>query len=360
MGFAVYLTALIPLAYIESLGLILLGVDEKIFLVIAALLTNVIFYALVRFDVNLHFREPSMTFVQVMVASAWALVIAWNVAQPARPLAMVWYLLAFLFGFYTLKRWQFLALTVLALAGYAVVVAREYLASGMPAFRIELLHWLILAAGLFWMSLVGGYVSMLRQRLASQRRQLAEVAFVDPLTQVYNRHYLFDLLERELARIRRNHVATLTIAMLELDDFRNVNERYGLLMGDRVLHRVADLVKDELRDMDAVARFGGEAFIIVMPDTSEAGARNCMERVRKRVESDDSPLRGISVPVTVSIGIAEVLRNEEVAALVERTDRARSAAKAAGRNCVVLASTLDAKNVHVVHPDGNMQRMKSE
>ncbi|HEX7030224.1 MAG TPA: GGDEF domain-containing protein [Gammaproteobacteria bacterium] len=355
-GFAVYATALVPLAYIDALGLLSLTDDEKIFLVIAALLTNGIFYGLIRYDVNLHFREPSMTFAQVMAATAWSLVIAWNVVQAARPLAMVWYLLAFLFGFYTLKRWQFLALMVFALAGYAIVVAREYFGGGMAAFRVELLHWLILAAGLFWMSLVGSYVSSLRQRLADQRRQLAEVAFTDPLTGVYNRRYLFDLLERERARIRRNHVATLAIAMLDLDDFKATNDRYGHPMGDRLLQRVADLLQDELRDMDAVGRFGGEEFIIVMPDTAEAGAKNGMERMRKRIESDDSPFRGVSVPVTVSVGVAELQPNETVAALLERADKALYAAKQAGRNRVVAASQLEAKNLRVVsHPGGKAQ-----
>lgn len=347
-GFAVYLTALVPLAYIDGLGLLALATDEKIFLVIAALLTNCVFYALIRFDMNLHFREPSLTLAQVTAATAWSLVIAWNVAQPARPLAMVWYLLAFLFGFYTLKRWQFFALTVFALAGYAIVVAREYFGGGLPAFRIELLHWLILAAGLFWMSLVGSYVSMLRQRLAEQRRRLAEVAFTDPLTQVYTRHYLFDLLERELARIRRNNVATLAMAILAIDHFRETNDRYGQFMGDRLLQRVADLLKDELRDVDVIGRLGGEEFIIVMPDTAEEGARRCMERVQKRVASDDSPFRGVDMPVTVSVGVAEVRENEPIAALVERADDALYSAKQAGRNRVVAASKLEAKNLHVV------------
>lgn len=350
MGFAVYLTALVPLAYIEHLGLLRLGDDEKAFLVIAALLTNALFYGLVRFDVNLHFREPSMTFAQVMAASAWSLVTALAVAQPARPLAMVWYLLAFLFGFYTLKRWQFLALTVFALSGYAIVVAREFLGGDAAAFRIELLHWLILAAGLFWMSLVGSYVSMLRQRLAEQRRQLAGIAFVDPLTQAYNRRYLLDLLERELARIRRNPAATLAVAMLAVDGFGERNRRHGHLMGDRMLQRVADLLQDELRDMDAVGRFADEAFIVVMPDTSGDGAKTCMERVRRRVESDDSPFSGLEVPVSVSIGIAETQPGEAVTGLVERAGRALAAAESAGRNRVIAAPNPDGGKTGTASP----------
>lgn len=348
MATAVYLTALVPLVYIDILGMVELSDDGKVFAVIAALLTNAVFYALIRFDVNLHFREPSMTFAQVLVASVWALVLALSVAQPARPLAMVWYLLAFLFGFYTLKRWQFVALAVFALLGYAVVVVREYLGGYTGAFRLELLHWLILAAGLFWMSLVGSYISMLRQRLAAQRRELADVAFIDPLTRVYNRRYLLDVLEREEARIRRNNVATLSVAMIDLDGFKGINDQYGHLMGDRLLHRVADLMQDEMREMDAVGRYGGEEFIVVMPDTTEAGARICMERVRRRIESDDGLFRGIDIAITVSIGVAEIMHNERAPGVIDRADKALYAAKQAGRNRVVLASGLVPKSLHVI------------
>ena len=345
---AVYFTALIPLFHINQLGMLELTTDQKIFGVIAVMLTNAVFFLLIRSNQNLHFRDPSMTFAQVLVANAWSLTIAWVVAQPARPLAMMWYLLAFLFGFYTLKRWQFVALMAFALAGYAAVVMREYFAGSAAAFRVELLHWIILAVGLFWMSLIGGYVSMLRSRLVDQRRQLAEVAFVDPLTGVYNRRYLFDVLQREMARIRRDKVRTLSIAMLDLDAFKSVNDRYGHLMGDQLLRRVAEMLTDEMRDMDAVGRYGGEEFIIVMPDTSEAGAKVCMERVRSRVESDDSPFRGVRVPVTISIGIAEIRHNEQLIELVNRADKALLAAKAAGRNRVVLASNIEEKNLRVL------------
>lgn len=348
---AVYLTALIPLVYINWLGLLNLTFDQKTFGVFAALMTNAVFYVLIRTDANLHFRDPSMTFAQVMTANVWSLIVALIVAQPARPLAMVWYLLAFLFGFYTLKRWQFMVLAVFALAGYAVVVMREYLGSSPQAFHIEVLHWLILATGLFWMSLVGSYVSMLRQRLADQRRQLAEVAFIDPLTRVYNRRYLADVLEREMARIRRDKVQTLSVAMIDLDKFKAANDRYGHLMGDRLLHRVAELLQDEMRTMDAVGRYGGEEFIVVMPDTAEEGAKVGMERVRRRIAADDSPFRGVKLPVTVSIGVAEAQRNETVEELIERADKALYAAKEAGRNRVVCASKLESGGLRIVpHP----------
>ena len=89
MATAVYLTALVPLAYIDSLGMIVLTDDGRIFAVIAALLTNAAFYCLIRFDINLHFREPSMTFAQVLTANAWALILALSVAQAARPLGQL-------------------------------------------------------------------------------------------------------------------------------------------------------------------------------------------------------------------------------------------------------------------------------
>ncbi|MDX1442758.1 MAG: GGDEF domain-containing protein [Gammaproteobacteria bacterium] len=337
---AVYVSALIPFAYINHLGMLNLTTDMKIAGVLAALMTNAIFLLLIRTRINLMFKDPSMTLAQVLIASGFATLSAWSMDQPARIFALTLFLLAFLFGIYTLKVRQFLFLTLMVVLGYSSVVVREYvLSNGGRSFRIELMNALVLTTSLVWMSLVGGYVSTLRRRLAAQRRELAAVAFIDPLTDLHNRRYVTEALERELARIQRSKVKTLSIALLDIDHFKQVNDRFGHATGDQTLVELAEILKGEMRLMDTVGRFGGEEFIVLMPDTNERGAEVAMSRLRRRVEATPGPARGVTL--TVSIGITEFREGDTVEKMLRRADEAMYSAKRAGRNQLQRASDLD-------------------
>ena len=340
MGAMVYISALIPLAYINHLGMVDLSTDGKIFGVLAAIATCAVFYLLIRFNLNLHLDEPSMTYSQVMAASMWSLIIAWNVAQEARLLPVVWLLLAFLFGVYTLRTRQYLVLSAFVLLGYLALVGYEYLkSSGGRVFEIELMHWIILATGLLWMSLVGGYVSMLRQRLAERKHELAQMAYVDPLTRLYNRRYVMEVLEREVARARRGNAAALSVAIIDIDDFKKLNDSHGHISGDKFLRHIAELLREELRLTDTAGRYGGEEFVVAMPDTDEASAVVAIERFRRRVAIEEKwPVSGSRV--TVSAGVAELQQDQKLEMLLREADAALYAAKEAGRNRLVRHSNI--------------------
>jgi len=173
------------------------------------------------------------------------------------------------------------------------------------------------------------------ERLALERerdavmRRLEEMTVTDALTGVANRRRLTEFLDQEAARSRRTG-RPFALLMLDLDHFKNVNDSLGHQIGDQVLKTLAVTLRERLRNIDLVARFGGEEFSVVLPDTSLAGASVAGERLRQIVESLGAPMP------TVSIGLAIWSQGVEVEALLGRADKALYRAKQSGRNRVVI------------------------
>ena len=169
-----------------------------------------------------------------------------------------------------------------------------------------------------------------RQRLQERLDQLTKLATVDAVTGLFNRRYLETRLEAEVERARRQG-QDLALLLIDIDDFKRVNDTRGHLEGDRILREVADLLRAGVRIFDVCARYGGEEFVIVMPAASSMIAQQVAERIRLRVErnfSNDSPA------VTVSIGVGMLDGASTVDDLLDIADRALIAAKRAGKNLV--------------------------
>lgn len=173
-----------------------------------------------------------------------------------------------------------------------------------------------------------------------ENARLFEAATVDSLTGLLRREAVLEQLEREWQRAVR-YGRPLAVAMADVDFFKPVNDRYGHLVGDAVLKRVALLLTQGVRSSDVVGRYGGEEFLLVFPETDEVGARAVAEKLRQRVEEAGSVRleTGEVVRVTVSLGVAGLEPGQlGVPAtpwdLVERADSRLLQAKAAGRNCV--------------------------
>lgn len=173
------------------------------------------------------------------------------------------------------------------------------------------------------------------ERLLEHRHKLEELSVRDGLTGLYNRRELEKRLHEEIHRARRYH-RPLTVLMLDIDHFKNVNDRYGHQAGDEVLITVADLIQLNVRPVDMVCRYGGEELSVILPETDEEGARIVAERIRGTVEdSITTAPQGDMVHVTVSIGLATFPRDGDTAAsLVRAADQALYAAKQDGRNLV--------------------------
>ncbi|WP_375191622.1 GGDEF domain-containing protein [Marinobacter sp.] len=168
--------------------------------------------------------------------------------------------------------------------------------------------------------------------------ELSELATRDPLTGLYNRRELSRVMEEELERARR-YQRPMALLWIDFDHFKDINDTYGHAAGDSVLRSVSRLLERSVRSVDSIGRFGGEEFVIVLPEMDLEEARETAERLRKRVSSSAQPLGdGQSVPLTISVGIAVYPdHGVSVPALCAAADKAMYLAKDRGRNCVALA-----------------------
>lgn len=173
-----------------------------------------------------------------------------------------------------------------------------------------------------------------REALQRSNEDLDRVAHHDALTGLLNRAGL-ERLRHWPDAANRLAEGTYVMAMLDIDHFKHTNDRHGHLAGDQVLRRVADVIRSSVRKTDAAARFGGEEFLLVFPQTSLARAYEIAERIRCAVEEDEA-----AIPVTVSIGLATGdPAQDRPEAVVERADQALYRAKTSGRNRVVADDT---------------------
>lgn len=160
----------------------------------------------------------------------------------------------------------------------------------------------------------------------------------DVLTGCFNRAHTLDILDGELARARRTN-APLSVVMFDVDNFKRINDDYGHTCGDAVLAAVGQRVRNVLRRSDVRCRYGGDEFLVVLPETGETGALRVGEWLRTEIEEIQVQSPGRVSP-SISVGVATAHAGEMTAtALVDRADRALYEAKAAGRNCVRAAAT---------------------
>jgi diguanylate cyclase len=172
--------------------------------------------------------------------------------------------------------------------------------------------------------------------LQSELRQASELVREDQLTGSLNRRGLDDVLEREMARAERRGLP-LCVAMLDLDDFKRLNDTHGHSAGDQALIHLVRVVKDTLRTMDIIGRFGGEEFMIVLPDTVLEDAAQAVTRLQRELTKRIFMHNHERVLITFSAGVALRKPGEGQPALIERADAALYKAKAAGKNRVVCA-----------------------
>ncbi|EON92119.1 diguanylate cyclase [Marinobacter lipolyticus SM19] len=169
--------------------------------------------------------------------------------------------------------------------------------------------------------------------------ELSELATNDPLTGLNNRREMTHLLEEEVARATR-YGREVAFLWIDFDHFKEINDSFGHAAGDAVLRNVSHLLVDGIRTVDSVGRFGGEEFVILLPEMGVEEAREAAERLRQRVHETPIPLdTGETVPLTISIGIAVFPQHgRSPEALCAAADKAMYRAKQFGRNCVVMAS----------------------
>jgi len=309
---------------------------------LAVVLTVGTAWLLLRFAPRLWTKwDPHFVFVPSIATALLLSEFVWAAPEVRMLVLVVWpVVLIFLAGYVGFT--QSALLSGLMTAGYlaATVLARP---AGMR-LGVE-----AIVAGVFFVTTLFADVvldSIRRQRLAliDARGELARLVSTDALTGLPNRRHFQEALDAEMARVQR-YGGSFSLALLDLDEFKRFNDRFGHPAGDEVLCELARTIRRHMRASDRVARLGGEEFAIILVGTGKEAARGVMERLRNAVaELDLDQLAGPGCVVTASIGIAAAPDDAEYAAeLVRRADEALYEGKARGRNCVVLWDGAEAR-----------------
>lgn len=172
--------------------------------------------------------------------------------------------------------------------------------------------------------------------VVSAQRKLRLMATTDPLTRLLNRRQMKFMLELEIERFRRSE-HPVGLLLLDVDHFKQINDSHGHETGDKVLETLASLLRDHLRAQDLVARWGGEEFLIAIPNSDSEATTQAAERIRKAVAGFDwRQLTGDQTAVTVSIGATQLTAEDEISRLISRADKALYQCKHQGRNQVAM------------------------
>jgi diguanylate cyclase (GGDEF)-like protein len=174
------------------------------------------------------------------------------------------------------------------------------------------------------------------QKLKEAYRRIEELAELDELTGSFNRRCIMRILEEELVRARRSH-QPCSIALIDLDFFKRINDAYGHPTGDEVLRTFAISMFANIRTIDKFGRYGGEEFLLVLPDTAEDEGFRMLDRLRAIVAELDWSAFSPGMRVTISAGVATLRPNETSDNFLARADNALYASKAQGRNRITSA-----------------------
>lgn len=328
MAFSVYAVCFLIawLAYMAGL----VPAEPILYALPVALLFNAALLGVFLSGYNLRFRDPSLTFLQLCAATGFVM-YGMYFAEHGRPLLLLLYTVPFLFGAFRLPVRQHILAGVLALAGYALVIYALWRmeAEGLRLNQ-EVLQWVSLGVVLAWIVIIGQSLKIMRHQ-----------AILDPLTGLHNRRHALASLEREQQRRDRGG-PPFCVCFLDVDHLKPINDQFGHAVGDAVLKRLARNVGEQLRRIDDFGRFGGDEFIVVLPDTTLEQALVTCERVRACVAAIDLTRLGARGPVSVSIGIAESRPGETPEQLIARADAALYDAKRTGRDRIATAKPTPA------------------
>jgi len=187
---------------------------------------------------------------------------------------------------------------------------------------------------------------LLREEIEERKRvekQLHRLATTDPLTGTLNRRHFFNLAEQEFDRSMR-YDRQISIILLDVDHFKETNDKYGHVAGDQILQTIANRFIDNLRKMDIFGRYGGDEFVILLPETNLEQARLAAERLHKIVTMEAADTSKGCIPLQISMGVASLTNSDDMEKLLIKTDQALYDAKEAGRNRVCVFDIISTKS----------------
>ena len=302
--------------------------------------SSFIFYLLIRSGLSQRMSgDPALTLPQclcAMVSITWS----YAITGPARGAVMMIMLLVIFFSMFALSPRQARSLGAFSLGLLAAVMAwRVRTEPQVHDVRVEVVHFVYATIVIMAVSVLSIRLGRLRSRLSQQKKELQEaleriqtLATRDALTGLLNRRAMLEALNQEAQRVQRGG-DPMCLALIDLDHFKRINDTHGHAAGDRVLCRFADIASEELRATDALSRWGGEEFMLLLPPaTGLAAALVCIERVRNRLAATTFDDIAPGMTATFSAGFSQCMGNADLEHAIERADQAMYKAKAEGRN----------------------------
>lgn len=305
-------------------------------------ISQLVFFALLRSGRNLRFPDPSLTEAQILVAMTWHTLLMADLG-PARGALLVVYVLILLFGVFQLPPRVFLRCAGFGLTAFAGLNLLEAYQMRLQSPALALLQVCALFVLLVWLGLFASYVQAMRQRmrqrsfalqahqdtLRGMMRQLEDLVATDELTGLFNRRHFLRMAAREMKGVPPGRFHGL--ALIDLDHFKRINDQHGHAAGDRVLQTFAAVARACLRDGDLLARYGGEEFVLLLPDCDADRLTSCCERLREAFASAE-PV-GVQVgALSLSAGMTLISCNDDLDDALQRADQALYRAKRNGRN----------------------------
>jgi diguanylate cyclase (GGDEF)-like protein len=264
-------------------------------------------------------RRPPVPFALLLVPTAAAVAIL-LVLQPGY--GVLWTYPVLLFCYFVLTRGIALLVSLALLVGTVLLLALQVdTATAVRVFASLLLTIVIV-------NIILGVINDLHDRLVAQ-------TITDPLTGAYNRRHMEACLDEAVERQRRSH-APAALLLIDIDRFKEINDRFGHVAGDSVLRTVVALIADRVRRLDRLFRIGGDEFLLLLPDADLQAAQTVAEELRSLIAAARIPG---AAGVTVSIGLATLAAGQQMDAWMHAADGALYAAKQQGRNRVAVAES---------------------
>jgi diguanylate cyclase (GGDEF)-like protein len=341
-----FLTALL---YTVSSALMLYGITigvidprRLVWLAAVAFVSVTAFYIIIRSGYNQRFAEPTLALPQALVAQS-LIAGLYAVSGPAHSGTIILMALVMVFGMFNMRidSTRIVSAYAIGIVGVVMIWRTQTDPVGYPA-HLEVINFVLVAIVLSSLSQLTWQLMKMRARVNAQKialetalAHIQEMATHDELTGLANRRYMMNLMKDHASRRARGGVP-FYIAMVDLDHFKSVNDTYGHAVGDEVLRGFAKEAVTILRNTDVVGRWGGEEFLLLLPETPPGEPTIGVARLRGHLGETEVSATVPSLRVAFSAGFARYVEGEQIDQTIERADRALYAAKSAGRSQSVV------------------------
>jgi diguanylate cyclase (GGDEF)-like protein len=305
------------------------------------------FYVAMRAGLNLRLKDPSLTAAQQLYAGI-AVIWTYSICAPDRGACLCILNLILLFGVLRFRARETIQLSVTLLSLLGCVMLMRHAQDPVDYPRSAELYYFVY--GVITMGgtcVLTSWTAQLQQAYLRQRTELRQaleqirlLAERDDLTGLINRRAMLPIMRCEMDA-RRPGDGGLCIALIDIDRFKNVNDKFGHQIGDETLRSFANIAKTTLRAGDVFARWGGEEFLLMLPDCSVAQGRDCLERIRAALAAADFSFVCPGYQLTISAGVTSLREDDRLEAALERADQAMYQAKRTGRDRVLISGEAD-------------------